>query len=131
MSNYYGLHQNEEITNPQKSCCKRTINGIKNTFNNFRIYSREKPYKFNLICSAIIIAVIIIIAFILWASTRDHLCDDEYSDECLNDKMISKKKEYLEGMKWDDNDSYAWKGEIFSSGGGCSGFDFMLSDVCS
>ena len=45
--------------------------------------------------------------------------------------MISKKKEYPEGMKWDDNDTYGWKGEIFSSGGGCSGFDFMLSYVCS
>ena len=130
MSNYYGLHQSEELTNPQQSCCKRTVNRIKNTFNSIRIYSREKPYKFDLICLLIINAVIIIIALISWAATRDHLCDDEYSDECLYDKMISKKKEYPEGMKWDNSDTYYWKGGIFSGGGGCAGFAFMLSDVC-
>ena len=73
MSNYCGLHQSEELTNPQQSCCKRTINGIKNTFNNIRIYSREKPYKFDLICLLIINAVIIIIALISWDIKKERI----------------------------------------------------------
>ena len=27
--------------------------------------------------------------------------------------MISKKKEYPEDIKWDDSDTYTWKGEYF------------------
>ena len=44
--------------------------------------------------------------------------------------MIAKKADYPEGMPWTNDDTYAWKGGIYSSGGGCTGFAFMLSDAC-
>ena len=44
--------------------------------------------------------------------------------------MIAKKADYPEGMPWTNDNTYAWKGGIYSSGGGCTGFAFMLSDAC-
>lgn len=43
--------------------------------------------------------------------------------------MIALKRTYPEGMKWTEDNSYKWKGGIYSTGTGCSGFAFILSDA--
>lgn len=54
---------------------------------------------------------------------------DEYiSAQTVYDKLIAMKEEYPDGMKWTNENKYAWNGGIYSSGGGCVAFAFMLSD---
>lgn len=36
---------------------------------------------------------------------------------------------YPEGMKWDNENYYEWKGGLFAGGYGCAGFAFLLSDA--
>ena len=60
----------------------------------------------------------------------EDICSNKYSDECLYEKMIAKKGQYPEGMKWTNDNRYCWKGGIYSCGNGCAGFAFMLSDAC-
>lgn len=50
-------------------------------------------------------------------------------DDSIYAKMIALKKEYPEGMKWTNENYYAWKGGIYSGGYGCVGFAFILSDA--
>lgn len=42
--------------------------------------------------------------------------------------MIGLKKEFPEGMRYTNDDYYAWKGGIFTGGYGCAGFAFRMSD---
>lgn len=49
-------------------------------------------------------------------------------DEIYN-AMTALKSDYPEGMKWTNDNSYAWNGGIFSKGYGCAGFAFILSDA--
>ena len=126
----YGLYQNQDKKEP---CHKRALNGIKNTFNKVKQFSKAKPIIFGLICLGVLVVLIIIIVSISASGNKkksNDICSNRYSDECLYEKMIAKKKEYPEGMKWDNSDFYAWKGGIYSGGSGCAGFAFMLSDVC-
>ena len=45
--------------------------------------------------------------------------------------MIAKQSEYPEGMHWNNDNCYDWKGDGgYYRGCGCAGFAFMLSDVC-
>lgn len=44
-------------------------------------------------------------------------------------KMIAFKSEYYEGRHYDNDDYYIWKGGYYSTGYGCAGFAFMLSDA--
>ena len=44
-------------------------------------------------------------------------------------KMLSMKKAYPEGMKWNNDNFYEWNAGFFCGGFGCSGFAFLLSDV--
>lgn len=44
-------------------------------------------------------------------------------------KIIAKKKKYPEGMKWTNDNYYAWKGGVYSAGYGCAAFAFLLSDA--
>ena len=60
---------------------------------------------------------------------KDSGSSDELSAEKVYAAMIALKKDYPEGMKWTNNNFYEWKGGIYSGGGGCSGFAFMLSDA--
>ncbi len=43
--------------------------------------------------------------------------------------MIALKDEYYEGRPWTNANFYDWNGGIFSGGGGCAGFAFILSDA--
>ena len=43
--------------------------------------------------------------------------------------MIALKSAYPEGMRWTNDNFYAWNGGIYSGGYGCAGFAFMLSDA--
>ncbi len=43
--------------------------------------------------------------------------------------MIALKTDYPEGMRWTNDNFYAWNGGIYSGGYGCAGFAFMLSDA--
>lgn len=60
---------------------------------------------------------------------KDSGGSDELSEEKVFAAMISLKKDYPEGMRWTNDNSYAWKGGIYSGGGGCAGFAFILSDA--
>ncbi|MDE7364939.1 MAG: hypothetical protein K2N27_08700 [Ruminococcus sp.] len=54
---------------------------------------------------------------------------DEYiPTQTVSEKLISMKDEYPEGMKWTNENVYAWNGGIYSRGGGCVSFAFILSD---
>jgi len=44
-------------------------------------------------------------------------------------KMIALKASYPEGMPWTNANGYSWKGGIYSTGYGCAGFAFILSDA--
>ena len=43
--------------------------------------------------------------------------------------MVALKSDYPEGMAWTNDNGYSWKGGIFSTGYGCAGFAFILSDA--
>lgn len=49
--------------------------------------------------------------------------------EAVYESMIALKGEYPEGMRWTNDNYYAWNGGIYSGGFGCAGFAFMLSDA--
>lgn len=43
--------------------------------------------------------------------------------------MIALKDKYPTGTPWDNSNSYSWKGGYYSTGYGCAGFAFMVSDA--
>ena len=43
--------------------------------------------------------------------------------------LMSMKDEYYEGRPWTNANFYSWKGGIYSSGAGCAGFAFLMSDA--
>ena len=51
------------------------------------------------------------------------------SAQQIHDAMIALKAQYPEGMRWTNDDYYAWNGGDFSGGYGCAGFAFILSDA--
>ena len=131
----YNMHLQPSEPATQKSCCEKTSEKLKNTYQNIKVFAKEKPFIFGLICFGILAVIIIIIAVPVALSKKNKeeaqdVCSNIYSDECLYEKMIAKKQEFPEGMPWTNDNYYAWKGGIYSGGHGCAGFSFMLSDVC-
>lgn len=53
----------------------------------------------------------------------------DLSPETVYETLIAFKDSYPEGTPYSNDDSYAWRGGIFSVGYGCAGFAFMLSDA--
>lgn len=60
----------------------------------------------------------------------------EVSDNALSldaasvyNRMIAKKEEYPEGMRYTNADYYRWNGGYYSGGYGCAAFAFLLSDA--
>ena len=53
----------------------------------------------------------------------------ELSEESVRAAMLALKAQYPEGTRFDNSNSYAWKGGFFSRGYGCAGFAFILSDA--
>lgn len=47
----------------------------------------------------------------------------------IYEAMIAQKAVFPEGMHWDNDNFYAWRGGIYSGGFGCAGFAFALSDA--
>ena len=124
-SNYDQKKQNK------KSCCQKALDKIKDMLSSIKSFAKTKPIIFGLICFGIIAVIVVIIAVPVALSKNEGPCSkNAYSDECLYEKMISKQNEYPEGMRWTNENFYAWKGGIFSGGYGCAGFAFILSDVC-
>ena len=124
-SNYDQKKQNK------KSCCQKALDKIKDMLSSIKSFAKTKPIIFGLICFGIIAVIVVIIAVPVALSKNEGPCSkNAYSDECLYEKMISKQNEYPEGMRWTNENFYAWKGGIFSGGYGCAWFAFMLSDVC-
>ena len=131
----YNVNIQQSESTKQQSCCEKTSEKLKNTYKNIKVFAKEKPFIFGLICFGILVLIIIIIAVPVALSKKNKeedqdVCSNIYSDECLYEKMIAKKQEYPEGMPWTNDNYYAWKGGIYSGGHGCAGFSFMLSDVC-
>ena len=58
---------------------------------------------------------------------------EEVSDESMSElyysKIVALKEKYPEGSTWKTTTFYYWKGGIYTGGGGCAGFAFMLSDA--
>ena len=111
-----------------KSCVSNTSDRIKS-------FAKGKPLMFGLICFGIFALIIIIIAVPIAISNKNSdsgpCSKNAYSDECLYEKMIAKQSEYPEGMHWNNDNCYDWKGGGgYGRGCGCAGFAFMLSDTC-
>ena len=51
------------------------------------------------------------------------------TEEEVHAILLSMKGEYYEGRPWTNANSYSWKGGIYSSGAGCAGFAFLMSDA--
>lgn len=47
----------------------------------------------------------------------------------IYDLMIAQKAVFPEGMRWTNDNFYAWKGGTYSGGYGCAGFAFAVSDA--
>lgn len=45
------------------------------------------------------------------------------------DSIMALKSSYPDGTPWDNSDYYSWRGGIYTTGYGCAGFAFMLSDA--
>mgnify|MGYP003289283993 CR=1 FL=1 len=43
--------------------------------------------------------------------------------------IMAMRSKYPEGTVWNNNNSYSWKGGTYTTGYGCAGFAFMLSDA--
>lgn len=73
----------------------------------------------------------------LYERYRCLVCEKEYMDyqEMVLDEstvysaLIGMQDSYPEGTPWTNDNEYSWKGGIYSSGGGCAGFAFLLSDA--
>ena len=129
-SNYDQKKQNK------KSCCQKALDKIKDMLSSIKSFAKTKPIIFGLICFGIIAVIVVIIAVPVALSKNDDedsgpCSKNAYSDECLYEKMIAKQSEYPEGMHWNNDNCYDWKGGGgYGRGCGCAGFAFMLSDVC-
>lgn len=54
---------------------------------------------------------------------------DELTQEQVYNSMMALQSQYPEGTPWTNANFYNWNGGIYSGGGGCAGFAFMLSDA--
>jgi len=55
--------------------------------------------------------------------------DRSAEEQKAYEAMVAMKSQYPEGTLWTNDNSYSWKGGIYSGGAGCAGFAFMLSDA--
>lgn len=73
-------------------------------------------------------AALLVLLMFLSMLTTLALASTPTEPEAYN-AMIAIKSKYPEGMRWTNDNEYAWKGGIFSVGYGCAGFAFILSDA--
>ena len=57
------------------------------------------------------------------------LAKASYDEASVYNAMIALKDKYPDGMEWTNDDIYYWNGGIYSYGGGCAAFAFILSDA--
>ena len=57
------------------------------------------------------------------------LASPDLSADAIYQAMIAKQADYPEGTPWTNDNGYSWKGGIYSTGYGCAGFAFLLSDA--
>ena len=68
--------------------------------------------------------VFLIVAFI----PKVAYASGDLSPDAIYTKLVSMKAQYPEGMEWTNSNFYYWNGGIYSGGGGCAGFAFLMSD---
>lgn len=69
-------------------------------------------------------------AAVLTRMSRVELPSPESPDpEAVTRAVLAMKSRYPEGTPWTNENSYAWRGGIFTVGYGCMGFAFLLSDA--
>ncbi|MCC8079201.1 MAG: S-layer homology domain-containing protein [Oscillospiraceae bacterium] len=51
------------------------------------------------------------------------------SEQEAYDKIMAMQEQYPTGTPWTNENVYYWQGGIYSGGGGCAGFAFLLSDA--
>ncbi len=73
-------------------------------------------------------AALLAILMVLSMMTTLALAASPSQNQVYN-SMIALKSDYPEGMHWTNENSYEWRGGIFSYGLGCAGFAFILSDA--
>lgn len=54
---------------------------------------------------------------------------DTSTSSAIYNSMMALKAQYPDGTPWTNDNSYTWKGGIYSGGSGCAGFAMMLSDA--
>ncbi len=59
------------------------------------------------------------------AETKSAVLDSE----SVYNAIMAMESKYPEGTVWNNNNSYSWKGGTYTTGYGCAGFAFMLSDA--
>ena len=91
-------------------------------------YAKTRPVIFGIIAFSIFAGITIIIIVTVILTSKDIVCKNKYSDECLYSKMLSKRIEYPERRVWTNSNCYSSK--YLGGGCGCAGFAYLLSDVC-
>ncbi|MCI9168481.1 MAG: Ig-like domain-containing protein [Dorea sp.] len=61
-------------------------------------------------------------------SYKGDYTDYQPSESQVYEDIVGLRTRYPQGMKWNNDDYYGWRGGIYSGGYGCAGFAFMLSD---
>lgn len=62
-------------------------------------------------------------------TTTASVSSSSSSEASVYNAMMSLQSKYPTGTPWDNSNSYAWRGGIYTVGYGCAGFAFMLSDA--
>ncbi len=74
-------------------------------------------------------AFLLFLCILFGVSSRAAAADAALTEAQVYESMIAMKAQYPEGMRWTNANSYRWKGGIYSTGYGCAGFAFLLSDA--
>lgn len=87
---------------------------------------RERTQKIRDVAVRVTVATIVflIVAFI----PKVAYASGNLSPDAIYTKLVSMKAQYPEGMSWTNDNFYYWNGGIYSGGGGCAGFAFLMSD---
>ena len=78
---------------------------------------------------ALIVALCMFVTLFISCVAPMEVRAKELSINIARETMLAMKSQYPEGMRWTNDDFYAWKGGYFSGGYGCAGFAFILSDA--
>ena len=72
---------------------------------------------------------VLMILLLIPAVPVQHAAAADLSEEAVRSAMLALKAQYPEGTPFDNSTFKEFHGGLFSGGGGCAGFAFMLSDA--